>query len=75
MLATESDLTFFTLSNMNFSDDFFGRELTLKAVSGVAHPQGGLPVAVFYPFGHPIPYAYGCLCLACWLERGRPLKR
>jgi hypothetical protein len=28
------------------------------AVSGVAHPQGGQPAAVFYPFGHPTPYAH-----------------
>jgi hypothetical protein len=27
------------------------------AVSGVARPQGGRPAAVFYPFGHPTPYA------------------
>jgi hypothetical protein len=31
----------------------------LTAVSGMAHPQIGWPAAVFYPFGHPIPYAYG----------------
>jgi hypothetical protein len=24
----------------------------------MAHPQGGQPVAVFYPLGHPMPYAY-----------------
>jgi hypothetical protein len=29
----------------------------LTAVWGVAHPQGGRPAAVFYPFGHPTPYA------------------
>jgi hypothetical protein len=23
----------------------------------VARPQGGQPVAVYYPFGHPTPYA------------------
>jgi hypothetical protein len=28
------------------------------AVSGVAHPQDGWPAAVFFPFGHPMPYAY-----------------
>jgi hypothetical protein len=28
------------------------------AISGVAHPQGGRPAAVFYLFGHPTPYAY-----------------
>jgi hypothetical protein len=28
------------------------------AISGVAHPQGGQPEAVFYPFAHPKPYAY-----------------
>ena len=29
----------------------------LKRHSGVAHPQGSLrPIAVFYPFGHPMPY-------------------
>jgi hypothetical protein len=27
------------------------------AVSGVAFPQGGRPASVFYPFGHPTPYA------------------
>jgi hypothetical protein len=27
--------------------------------SGVAHPQGKQSVAIFYPFGHPTPYAYG----------------
>jgi hypothetical protein len=30
----------------------------LTAVSGVAHPQGRRPAAIFYPFGHPTPYAY-----------------
>jgi hypothetical protein len=30
----------------------------LMAVSGVAHLQGRRPAAVFYPFGHPTPYAY-----------------
>jgi uncharacterized protein YyaL (SSP411 family) len=29
----------------------------LMAVSGVARQQGGWPLAVFYPFGHPTPYA------------------
>jgi hypothetical protein len=29
-----------------------------KAISGVARKQGGGPVAVYYPFGHPMPYAY-----------------
>jgi hypothetical protein len=28
------------------------------AVSGVACSQGWWPAAVFYPFGHPTPYAY-----------------
>jgi hypothetical protein len=28
------------------------------AVLGVASPQGGRPAAVFFPFGHPTPYAY-----------------
>jgi hypothetical protein len=28
------------------------------AVSEVACPQVGCPAAVFYPFGHPTPYAY-----------------
>jgi hypothetical protein len=32
--------------------------LHYKAVSGVAHPQGRQPAAVFYPFGHPTPYVY-----------------
>jgi hypothetical protein len=39
----------------------FGRatpEIALRSVSGVTHPQGGQPAAVFYPFGHPTPYAY-----------------
>jgi hypothetical protein len=27
------------------------------AASGVAHPQGWRPAAVFYPLGHPTPYA------------------
>jgi hypothetical protein len=27
------------------------------AVSEVARPQGKWPAAVFYPFGHPTPYA------------------
>jgi hypothetical protein len=27
------------------------------AVSGVARLQGGRPAAIFYPFGHPSPYA------------------
>jgi hypothetical protein len=30
----------------------------LMAVWGVAHLQGGRPSAVFYPLGHPTPYAY-----------------
>jgi hypothetical protein len=29
------------------------------AVSGVARPQDGRPATVFYPLGHPTPYAYG----------------
>jgi hypothetical protein len=29
------------------------------AVSGVARPLGGRSVAVYNPFGHPTPYAYG----------------
>jgi hypothetical protein len=28
------------------------------AISGVARTQGGHPVAVYYPFGHPTLYAY-----------------
>jgi hypothetical protein len=27
--------------------------------AGVARPQGGQPAAVFFPFGHPTPYANG----------------
>jgi hypothetical protein len=27
-------------------------------VSGVAHPLGKRLAAIFYPFGHPKPYAY-----------------
>jgi hypothetical protein len=30
-------------------------------VSGAACPQVGRPAAVFYPFGHPMLYAYGFL--------------
>jgi hypothetical protein len=30
----------------------------LMAVSGVVHPQGRWPTAVFYPFGHVTPYVY-----------------
>jgi hypothetical protein len=30
-----------------------------KSVSGIARLHGGQPVAVFYPFRHPTPYAYG----------------
>jgi hypothetical protein len=26
-------------------------------ISGVVRPQGGRPVAIFYPVGHPIPSA------------------
>jgi hypothetical protein len=33
------------------------------AVSGVARLQNGWPVAVFYPFGLPTPYAYDYRCL------------
>jgi hypothetical protein len=29
-----------------------------RAFSGVAFPQGGWLSAMFYPFGHPTPYAY-----------------
>jgi hypothetical protein len=28
------------------------------AVLGVNRPQGGQPAAIFYPFGHPMAYAY-----------------
>jgi hypothetical protein len=35
-----------------------GHELPETAVSGVARPQDGRPAAVFYPFGHPTPYAH-----------------
>jgi hypothetical protein len=31
------------------------------SVSGVAHVQGEPPAAVFYPFVHPTPCAYGTL--------------
>jgi hypothetical protein len=33
----------------------------LKAILGVARPQGGQPVAILYPFGHPTlnTYAHG----------------
>jgi hypothetical protein len=30
-----------------------------QATLGVARMQGQLPAAVFYPLGHPMPYAYG----------------
>jgi hypothetical protein len=33
-------------------------ETALLAISGVARSQGGRPVDVFYPFGHPALYAY-----------------
>jgi hypothetical protein len=33
-------------------------ETALTSASEVARLQGGRPVAVFYPFGHPILYAY-----------------
>jgi hypothetical protein len=29
-----------------------------QVASGVAHSQGRRPTADFYPFGHPMPYAY-----------------
>jgi hypothetical protein len=29
------------------------------AVSEVAHPHGGRPAAILYPFGHPTTYVYG----------------
>jgi hypothetical protein len=32
---------------------------SLTAVSGVAHPQGRWPAAVFYPLGYPTPYGPG----------------
>jgi hypothetical protein len=28
------------------------------AILRVARPQGRRPEAIFYPFGHPTPYAY-----------------
>jgi hypothetical protein len=31
---------------------------SLTTVSGVVRPQSGRPAVVFYPFGHPTPYAY-----------------
>jgi hypothetical protein len=34
-----------------------GQAIPVTAISGVARPQGGQPVAVFYPFGHPTLYA------------------
>jgi hypothetical protein len=36
----------------------------LKAVSVVACPQAGRPVAVFYPLEHPTPCASGVYCSA-----------
>jgi hypothetical protein len=30
----------------------------LKTISGKARPHGGWPAAVFYPLGHPKPYAH-----------------
>jgi hypothetical protein len=41
---------------MDISLSFF--YLKVRAVSGVALSQGGGPADVFYPFGHPEPYAY-----------------
>jgi hypothetical protein len=41
-------LPFYALMNIN----------SLTAVSRVARPQGRQLAAVFYPFGHPTPYAY-----------------
>jgi hypothetical protein len=31
----------------------------LPPLKGPKDPKGGRPAAVFYPFGHPTPYAYG----------------
>jgi hypothetical protein len=31
---------------------------SLMAISGMDHPQGGQPVAIFYPLGHTMPYDY-----------------
>jgi hypothetical protein len=30
----------------------------ILAILWVVCPQGGKPAAIFYPFGHPAPYAY-----------------
>jgi hypothetical protein len=35
----------------------------LTAISRVAHPQGWRPAAIFYPVGHPMPYAYDSICI------------
>jgi hypothetical protein len=35
------------------------RRATPETASWVAHPQSGRPAVVFYPFGHPMLYAYG----------------
>jgi hypothetical protein len=43
--------------------------MPLMAVSGLAHPQRGWLAAVFYPFGHPMPCAYGFT-----FEMGFPLQ-
>jgi hypothetical protein len=28
-------------------------------ITGMAHPQGGRPAAIFDPLRHPMPYTYG----------------
>jgi hypothetical protein len=48
------ELFFFTLARYALPYLTF-----LMAISGVAHPQGGRPAAIFYLFGHPTPYNYG----------------
>jgi hypothetical protein len=44
---------------------------SLSAISGVTRPQGGQPVVVFYPVGHPTPYAYGPKAPQGHLDRSR----
>jgi hypothetical protein len=41
---------------------------SLMAVSGVTRLQGGRSAAVFYPLGHPTPYAYLFLSAECHIH-------
>jgi hypothetical protein len=44
-------------------------------VSGVARPQGGWPPAVFYPFGHPTPYASASDMKDDWEEMQQSMEK